>query len=97
MTKGINPPYEVGLVFRITVFSTTRSRKYLRSGLRQKVVSVIVCDRVGRYARGRSTPNRFIVQCPSKYEAAEYDPKAASAHAAAKKAADSGAGRDPCS
>jgi len=48
---------------------------------------------VGRYAAGRSTQQ--IIGNALEYEAAEYDPKAASAHAAAKKAADSGAEEGP--
>jgi cytochrome c-type biogenesis protein CcmE len=42
---------------------------------------------IGRYAGGSIAAKQVIVQCPSKYEAAEYDPKAAAAHSAAQKAA----------
>jgi cytochrome c-type biogenesis protein CcmE len=41
---------------------------------------------VGRYSGGSVAAKQVIVQCPSKYEAAEYDPQAAAKHAAAKEA-----------
>lgn len=44
---------------------------------------------VGRYTGGSLTAKQVIVQCPSKYEAAEYDPKAAEQHKAAHKDAPS--------
>jgi cytochrome c-type biogenesis protein CcmE len=40
----------------------------------------------GRYSNGSIAAKQVIVQCPSKYEAAEYDPKAAAKHTAAREA-----------
>ena len=41
---------------------------------------------IGRYSQGSIDAKQIIVQCPSKYEAAEYDPQAAEKHKAAKEA-----------
>ena len=41
---------------------------------------------IGRYSQGSIAAKQIIVQCPSKYEAAEYDPMAAEKHKAASEA-----------
>jgi cytochrome c-type biogenesis protein CcmE len=50
---------------------------------------------VGRYQGGSITAKQVIVQCPSKYEAAEYDPTAAEAHSSAQQSLAQQGGEPP--